>query len=142
MIFFRTVDISALLENNTIPIVQQLPQNELENFDINHLGAVFNIKPLNKEEKLMDNIIEKLEAYRAELESQKMGLLSTDIMPIVEQEVAKYREQITAEIQADLDAKVNKVASDIACIQVIIDREKAAAEYTVNEQITMDSITE
>ena len=74
----------------------------------------------------MVEMIEKLEAYRAELEAQKAEALAKDIMPEVDAKVSEYREKCIAEANAEIDALVNKIASDIACINVIIEREKAS----------------
>lgn len=71
-------------------------------------------------------MLEKLELYRAELEAQKAELENAIID--VEEAVIAYREQLINEAKADRDAKLAKVASDIDCIDNIIERVKKDAD--------------
>lgn len=126
--FFRQNYLDLINESTTAPMTYQLTQEELNEeyiCGINHLKIVFNINK-NKEDSTMVEMIEKLEAYRAELEAQKAEVLAKDIMPEVETKVSEYRDKCIAEAKAEIDALVNKIASDIACINVIIEREKAS----------------
>ena len=126
--FFRQNYLDLINEPTTAPMTYQLTQEELNEeyiCDINHLKIVFNINK-NKEDSTMVEMIEKLEAYRAELEAQKAEALAKDIMPEVDAKVSEYREKCIAEAKAEIDALVNKITSDIACVNVIIEREKAS----------------
>ena len=126
--FFKQNYSDLILTKSIAPITYQLTQEELNEeyiCGINHLKIVFNINK-NKEDSTMVEMIEKLEAYRAELEAQKAEVLAKDIMPEVDAKVSEYREKCIAEAKAEIDALVNKIASDIACINVIIEREKAS----------------
>lgn len=120
-------------------ITCQLTEEELNEqyvCDINHLKIVFNINK-KKEDSKMVEMIEKLEAYRAELEAQKAEVLAKDITIEVEAKVSEYREKCIAEATAEVEATVNKIASDIACINVIIERERACevAEVQVDTNL-------
>lgn len=126
--FFRQNYLDLINEPTTAPMTYQLTQKELNEeyiCGINHLKIVFNINK-NKEDSTMVEMIEKLEAYRAELEAQKAEVLAKDIMPEVDAKVSEYREKCIAEATAEVEATVNKIASDIDCINVIIEREKAS----------------
>ena len=80
-------------------------------------------------------MIEKLQAYRAELEQTKLNELAKDPMPEIETKVADFRAQLIAEAADAKNAIVNKIDSDIDCINYLIQRESdkalAAAESTV-----------
>lgn len=126
--FFRQNYSDLINEPTTAPMTYQLTQEELNEeyiCGINHLKIVLNINK-NKEDSTMVEMIEKLEAYRAELEAQKAEALAKDIMPEVDAKVSEYREKCIAEANAEIDARVNKITSDIACVNVIIEREKAS----------------
>lgn len=75
-------------------------------------------------------MVEKLEAYRAELEAKKTELENTVID--VEAEVNAYREDLLAKKKAERVAEIAKIESDINCINNIIAREQTAGvEATV-----------
>ena len=128
-----------LFRQHTIPprfpdsaFVYQLTDKEMQEHstDIIHYGAVCNIK-LKKEDTLM---VEKLEAYRAELEAKKAEALAKDITPIIDEQVAVYRSELEANARAELDSFVAKVDSDIDCIDAIIAREKATEAVAVEAE--------
>lgn len=82
-------------------------------------------------------MIEKLEAYRAELEAKKAEALAKDVTPIIDEKVADYRAKCEAEITAELNDYVAKLDSDINCINSIIAREleaTAAADPIVTQE--------
>ena len=118
----------------TSAIIHQLTDEELQTYDINRFSAAFNIKLIEKEDTFM---VEKLEAYKAELEAKKAALENTVID--VEAEVAEFRAKREAEEKAKITADIAKVVSDIDCINVLIEREKAAIEApaveTTNETV-------
>lgn len=123
-----------LLSAPTSAIIHQLTDEELQIYDINRFSAAFNIKLIEKEDTFM---VEKLEAYKAELEAKKATLENTVID--VEAEVAEFRAKREAEEKAKITAGIAKVVSDIDCINVLIEREKAAIEAptveTTNETV-------
>lgn len=90
----------------------------------------------------MDNIVEKLTTYRTELEMKKNELLMADINPLVEQKVMEYREKVIAELQAEKEANINKIDSDIACLSVIIEREQQKeaeqAVFVVSQEVSVE----
>ena len=118
----------------TSAIIHQLTDEEMQTYDINRFSAAFNIKLIEKEDTFM---VEKLEAYKAELEAKKAALENTVID--VEAEVAEFRAKREAEEKAKITADIAKVVSDIDCISVLIEREKAAIEApaveTTNETV-------
>ena len=77
-------------------------------------------------------MIEKLEAYRAELEAKKADVVNSVIN--VEDDVAEYRAKVTAEAEARKAAAIAKIDSDIDCINNMIMREKEAAETIVVDE--------
>ena len=79
-------------------------------------------------------MVEKLEAYRAELEAKKAEALAKDITPIIDEQVAIYRSELEANAKAELDSFVAKVDSDIDCIDAIIAREKATEAVAVEAE--------
>ena len=113
----------------TSAIIHQLTDEELQTYGINRFSAAFNIKLIEKEDTFM---VEKLEAYKAELEAKKAAL--ENVVIDVEAEVAEFRAKREAEEKAKITADITKVASDIDCINNIIEREKAAVE-TTNETV-------
>ena len=82
-------------------------------------------------------MVEKLEAYKAELEAKKATLENTVIN--VEAEVAEFRAKREAEEKAKITANIAKVVSDIDCINGLIEREKAAIAAPVVE-ITNETV--
>ena len=117
-------------------IIHQLTDEELQTYDINRFSAAFNIKLIEKEDTFM---VEKLEAYKAELEAKKATLENTVID--VEAEVAEFRAKREAEEKAKITADIAKVVSDIDCINVLIEREKAAIEAPAVE-VTNKTVVE
>lgn len=85
----------------------------------------------NKEDTLM---IEKLIAYRTELEEEIAKIQSTDNTADIEAQVAEFRERIIAETKAANEALIAKLNSDIECLNRIINREQEAAESAVVEE--------
>lgn len=84
-------------------------------------------------------MVEKLKAYRAELEAKKAMLENSAID--VEAEVAAYREKLITAAEAERAATIAKLISDMNCIDGIIAREeeKGTAEVTVDATPT-DSV--
>lgn len=121
--FFRRFpfELFGALSAPTSAIMHQLTDEELQTYDINRFSAAFNIKLIEKEDTFM---VEKLEAYKAELEVKKATLENTVIN--VEAEVAEFRAKREAEEKAKITANIAKVVSDIDCINGLIEREKAA----------------
>ena len=84
-------------------------------------------------------MVEKLRAYRAELEAKK-AMLENSVID-VEAEVAAYREKLITAAEAERAATIAKLISDMNCIDGIIAREeeKETAEVTVDATPT-DSV--
>ena len=120
----------------TSAIIHQLTDEELQTYDINRFSAAFNIKFIEKEDTFM---VEKLEAYKAELEAKKAAL--ENVVIDVEAEVAEFRAKREAEEKAKITADIAKVVSDIDCINGLIEREKAAIEAPTVE-ITNETVVE
>lgn len=120
----------------TSAIIHQLTDEELQTYDINRFSAAFNIKLIEKEDTFM---VEKLEAYKAELEAKKAAL--ENVVIDVEAEVAEFRAKREAEEKAKITADIAKVVSDIGCINGLIEREKAAIEASTVE-ITNETVVE
>ena len=120
----------------TTAIIHQLTDEELQIYDINRFSAAFNIKLIEKEDTFM---VEKLEAYKAELEAKKAAL--ENVVIDVEAEVAEFRAKREAEEKAKITADIAKVVSDIDCINGLIEREKAAIEAPTVE-ITNETVVE
>lgn len=120
----------------TSAIIHQLTDEELQTYGINRFSAAFNIKLIEKEDTFM---VEKLEAYKAELEAKKAAL--ENVVIDVEAEVAEFRAKREAEEKAKITADIAKVVSDIDCINGLIEREKAAIEAPTVE-ITNETVVE
>lgn len=120
----------------TSAIIHQLTDEELQTYGINRFSAAFNIKLIEKEDTFM---VEKLEAYKAELEAKKAAL--ENVVIDVEAEVAEFRAKREAEEKAKITADIAKVVSDIDCINGLIEREKAAIEAPAVE-ITNETVVE
>ena len=129
-------ELFGALSAPTSAIMHQLTDEELQTYDINRFSAAFNIKLIEKEDTFM---VEKLEAYKAELEAKKATLENTVVD--VEAEVAEFRAKREAEEKAKITADIAKVVSDIDCINVLIEREKAAIEAPAVE-ITNETVVE
>lgn len=115
--------------------VHQLTEAEQRslNIDILHIGAVCDIKNVNKE---VIRMVEKLKAYVAELEAIRTEVENTDYSEAINKEVMEFR---AATVKKYEDAKVTalaKVDSDIACVNSIIERECALAAA---EELTPDT---
>lgn len=127
---------STIVDKPVAPFAHQLTEEESQryNIDIEHIGAVIGIKSVKKEDTLM---VEKLKAYRAELEAKKAETANTQIN--VEAEVEAYRNKLIAEAEAKKAAEIAKFESDINCIDNIIAREEEAAAAVI---ATTDVVTE
>ena len=82
-------------------------------------------------------MVEKLRAYRAELEAKRTELVDSHIN--VEPEVEAYRQRLIADAEAKKAAEIAKVESDINCIDNIIAREE---EANVQVEVPVDVVTE
>ena len=109
--------------------VYQAPIPERD-YDIKHLGAVININIIKKEDTLM---VEKLRAYRAELEAKKASIYAEDYIPQIEEDVKLYREALIKASEENRAKAIAKVDSDIDCVDTLITREEEAisAEATI-----------
>lgn len=76
-------------------------------------------------------MVEKLKAYKAELEAKKVALEHTVID--IEAEVAEFRAKREAEEKAKITAAIANVVSNIDCINELIEREKATVVEPVVE---------
>lgn len=125
------------LPSNTPPAyVEQVTLDELKSpIVIEHIGAVLDIKSEKKEDTLM---VEKLKAYRAELEAEKAEVVNSHIN--VEPAVEEYRAKMIAEAEANKAAKIAKIESDISCIDAIIEREEAIAAAPATDEVTTVSL--
>lgn len=87
-------------------------------------------------------MVEKLEAYRAELEAKKATLLASGIdKAAIEASVELYREQLTAEATKVLNDEITTIESNISCINGLISRELEAAN-TIEAVPANDTVTE
>lgn len=123
--FFRTHRQSTIVNTPVAAFVHQLSEEEsrqLNIIDIEHIGAVVDIKSVKKEDTLM---VEKLKAYRAELEAKKAELAAKPIN--VDAEVEAYRQRLIADVEARKAAELAKYESDINCVTNIIAREEELA---------------
>ena len=138
--FFKPRGYTFVLPTTFAPFVYQLTDEEMEQYDkldIQHIGAVFDIKFCKKEDILM---VEKLKAYRAELEAKKAEVIERIIN--VEPEVEAYRNKLIADAEAKKAAEIAKYDSDINCIDGIIVREEEAAVATETTVVVETPITE
>lgn len=120
--------------NLTTPyaMVYTLSEGELTYcFNINHFGAVFNIN-IKKEDTVM---VEKLQAYLAELESQKAAVLVENHTAEIEAEVLAFKEALIKELELKRQETVAKIDSDIECINKIIARETAVVVDVVENLV-------
>lgn len=74
-------------------------------------------------------MVEKLKAYRAELEAKKAEVVNRAIN--VEPEVEAYRNKLIADAEAKKAAEIAKFESDIDCVDHIIAREEEAAAAVI-----------
>lgn len=73
-------------------------------------------------------MVEKLEAYRAELEVKKADLLTKGIdTEAINADVELYRSQLTEEANKKLNEEIATIESNIRCIEGLISRELEAA---------------
>lgn len=123
-----------LLQPTTI-LVHHISAEQAEQYNNNiiHSNVVSNINLFKKEDPLM---VEKLKAYRDELETEKSNLINKIID--VEAEVAAYRNELISKAEAERDARVAKLASDIDCINALIAREETAG-VAADEPVTVVS---
>lgn len=123
----------------TAACVHQLSDEEIAQqyiLDIKHIGAMVDIRSLKKE---VTQMVEKLLAYRAELEQAKQNALSKGIdMEAIEQEVAGYRDTLIKSAQGKLAEDIAKFDSDIDCINTLINREEATV-VTPETEITAEN---
>lgn len=77
-------------------------------------------------------MVEKLKAYRAELEAKKASIESEDHTAEIEAKVAEYKTTLEKEESERKAALIAKVISDIECINNIIAREESTTEVTVD----------
>ena len=89
----------------------------------------------NKEDAIM---IEKLQAYLAELIAAKETLVNTDYTDAIKAEVAVFEESVKARYEADREVKLNDINTNINYVESIIAREVTAA----NEAVEASTITE
>ena len=76
-------------------------------------------------------MVEKLQVYRAELETNKSELITKGIdVTSIELEVDRYRAELIDTANKDLNNKVAVIDSDIRCIDGIIAREREKATAT------------
>ena len=115
--------------------VHQLTEEECRRYsiDIKHNDAVFNIHNTEKEEALM--FVEKLKAYRAEIEANKQTALNADYTAEIEAKVAEYKESVIATYAANKAAEIPKLDSDLECLDALIAREEAAKAEVSAETI-------
>lgn len=134
--FFKRFPFELFSARASSAIIHQLTDEELQTYSINRFSAAFNIKLIKKEDIFM---VEKLEAYKAELEAKKAAL--ENVVINVEAEVAEFRAKREAEEKAKITADIAKVVSDIGCIDGLIEREKAAIVIPAVE-ITNETVVE
>lgn len=77
-------------------------------------------------------MVEKLKAYRAELEAKKAELEAKDNTAEIEARVAEFKATVEKEYAEKKAAEIAKVISNIECINNIIAREESTTEVTVD----------
>lgn len=82
-------------------------------------------------------MVEKLKAYRAELEAKKAEVVASVIN--VEPEVEAYRNRLIADAEAKKAAEIAKFDSDINCIDGIIAREEVEAAATAEATVVCET---
>ena len=116
--------------------VYQLSDEEMRRYnpiDIKHIGAVYDISNLIKKEDTL--MIEKLKAYRAELEAKKAAIESEDHTAEIEAKVEDYKATLEKEEAERKAAIVAKILSDIECINNIIAREEETEAVEVTTAV-------
>lgn len=69
-------------------------------------------------------MLEKLKAYREELELKKASVIAANPAAEIDAEVAAYRESLIKAHAVKRDEAVKKLDSDIECISILIAREE------------------
>ena len=118
--------------NTHIPLhlLQQYAEQLKEN--IPHSGAVSDIQNIKKENKTM---LDKLQIYLAELKAEAETVAATDDTAAIALEVAEFESAVRAKYAKAKEDKLNKINSDIDCVEHIIEREIAAAQAPVAEPV-------
>ena len=112
---------------------RQLSEEEMQDCKttvIKRDDATLNIY-FNKEDTLM---IEKLIAYRTELEEEIAKVQAQDNTAEIEAQVAEYRQGLINDDKAAKEALIAKLNSDVECLNRLIRREQEAATEAVVEQ--------
>lgn len=79
-------------------------------------------------------MIEKLQAYLAELIATKEALVAADYTDAIKAEVAVYEDEIRARYEATRNASLNEINTNISYVESIITREVEAAEAAVKAE--------
>lgn len=103
---------------------QLLEQVRQSTENIPHSGAVSDIQKTYKENNKM---VDKLQTYLVELQVSAEAIRTKDNSAEIEASVAEYRANLEREYEADKQRRLDKVNSDIDCLQRIIDCEKEKA---------------
>lgn len=80
-------------------------------------------------------MIEKLKAYRAELEAKRAAIESEDHTTEIEAKVVEYKATLEKEEAERKSAIVAKILSDIECINNIITREEETEAVEVSTAV-------
>lgn len=80
-------------------------------------------------------MIEKLKAYRAELEAKKAAIESEDHTAEIEAKVVEYKATLEKEEAEKKSAIVAKILSDIECINNIIAREEETEAVEISTAV-------
>ena len=72
-------------------------------------------------------MVDKLQTYLVELQVSAEAIRTKDNSAEIEASVAEYRANLEREYEADKQRRLDKVNSDIDCLQRIIDCEKEKA---------------
>ena len=139
--FFKKYDPILGLSPVSSAFVHQLTQDEMQRLHngIICVSATYNIKLKFKEDTIM---VEKLQAYRAELEVKKANLVANGIdTAAIEASVDLYRTQLTEEATKVLNEEITTIESNIRCIDGLISRELEAAN-TIEAVPTSETIVE
>lgn len=127
-----------LFNNIKAAFIHQLSKKELAMYDVNITLSMLrklDLTKFNKEDAIM---IEKLQAYLAELITAKETLINADYTDAIKAEVAVFEESVKARYEADREVKLNDINTNINYVESIIAREVTAA----NEAVEASTITE
>lgn len=80
-------------------------------------------------------MIEKLKAYRAELEAKKAAIESEDHTTEIEAKVVEYKATLEKEEAERKSAIIAKILSDIECINNIIAREEETEAVEISTAV-------